>query len=61
MGLRDLLADKCAPDITVSGMTLDSRLVRTGDAFVAVPLIWLFTTIHLPIFDYICYYKNTSR
>ena len=37
MGLRDLLADKCAPDITVSGMTLDSRLVRTGDAFVAVP------------------------
>ena len=37
MGLRELLADNGAPDIAVAGMTLDSRLIRPGDAFVAVP------------------------
>jgi UDP-N-acetylmuramoyl-L-alanyl-D-glutamate--2,6-diaminopimelate ligase len=38
--LRDLLAglsDVVAPDVTVSDMTLDSRKVRAGSAFIAIP------------------------
>ena len=37
MTLRDLLMDCTAPDVAVSGMTLDSRSVRSGDVFIALP------------------------
>ena len=37
MSLRALLQDPGVPDVVAANLTLDSREVRPGDVFVAVP------------------------
>ena len=37
MSLRALLQDPGVPDVVAANLTLDSREVRSGDVFVAVP------------------------